>query len=95
MHHSTDELSEYMAIDSHVLSDCHVKFWPITPLSLKSTADIDVFVELCKQVSGQFHVPIDVSQPLAFEIFCMSKTPRYGHVKCLCICRLQGRALET
>ena len=62
------------------ISDCHVRFWSFPPRAPKRTADIDVFVELCKQVPGQFHDPVDFSQPLAFEIFCMSETPRYGHV---------------
>ena len=55
------------------ISGCRVRFWPFPPLSPKRTADIDVFVELWKQVPGQFHDPADFSQPLAFEIFCMSE----------------------
>ena len=55
------------------ISNCRVRFWPFPPLSPKRTADIDVFVEFWKQIPGQFHDPADFSQPLAFEIFCMSE----------------------
>lgn len=32
--------------------------------------------------------------PLAFEILCVSETPRYGNGKSPCICRLRSRALN-